>query len=114
MITDQDFKRFMIRRELKEAGANPNAKVSVTSLVELSEIVGETMGKLLDRIKALEKQVVRLDHLEKHALTWRGDWERGISYPPSCVVRRAGGLYVALIETLNQEPGAAGAPWSQI
>lgn len=113
MSTDQDFKRFMIRHELKEAGANPNAKVSVTSLVELSEIVGETMGKLLDRIKVLEKQVVRLDHLEKNALQWRGDWKPGIFFPASCIVRHAGGLYVALFET-TQEPGAAGAPWSQI
>ena len=103
----------MIRHELKESGANPNAKVSVTSLVELSEIAGEAMGKLLDRIKTLEKQQVRLDHLEKHALQWRGDWKPGFFFPASCIVRHAGGLYVALTET-TQEPAAPSAPWEQI
>ena len=112
-MSDADFKRLLIRHSLKESGANPNAKISVTSLVEFSEIVGETMGKLLDRIKVLEKQVVRLDHLEKHALQWRGDWKPGIFFPASCIVRHAGALFVALTET-TQEPGAAGAPWSQI
>ena len=108
-----DFERFVIRHDLKSAGANPDAKVTATTLVELSKAAGEVMGRLQARIQKLEKQLERLDHIERNAMTWRGDWEPGIFFPASAIVRHAGGLYVALFET-TQEPGAAGAPWSQI
>lgn len=113
MLNDDDFKRFMIRLDLQKAGLNPNAKVSTTTLIEFSKAVGESTGALLKRIKTLESQLGRLEHLEKHSLQWRGDWESGISFPPSCVVRHSGELYVSLIET-TLEPGTHSAPWDQI
>src|SRR5690606_23172418 len=113
LIMTDDFERFMIRHDLKAAGANPDAKVTATSLVELSKAVGEVMGKLQTRIQKLEKQLERLDHIERNALTWRGDWEPGVIYPQSTIVRHNGTLYVGLLESINKEPGA-GAPWQLI
>lgn len=108
-----DFERFVIRHDLKSAGGDPSAGVTNAQLVEFAASVGEFVGTLVKRIGALEKQQVRLDHLEKNALQWRGDWKPGIFFPASAIVRHAGGLFVALTET-TQAPGAAGAPWSQI
>jgi hypothetical protein len=113
MLTDEEFKHLMTRLDLQKAGLNPNAKVSTATLVEFSKAAGESMGALLKRIKKLESQLSRLEHLEKHSLQWRGDWESGISFPPSCVVRHSGELYVSLIET-TLEPGTRSAPWDQI
>ena len=115
-MDDSVEKAARIRRQ-ELAGINRKAPVSTGTMFEVVAMLSKELAEANSKNSALASQLskasARLAHLEKNAMQWRSDWKPGISYPASCCVRHAGGLFVALTET-TQEPAAPSAPWEQI
>jgi len=117
MITDSQLEKAARIRRQEQNGLNRSKPVSTGTMLEIVDMLSKKIAEAGAQNDALSSQLskatARLAHLEKNAMTWRGDWHSGPIYPASCIVRHAGGLFVALTET-TQEPGAPSAPWSQI
>lgn len=108
---------------LLEKGRYESAGIPFTSPVNheglsIAKFVHQkTMESMMKRIAALEKQVngmqKKVDHTEKHALTFRGDWQLAQDYPAGAIVRHKGTLFTSLrdINPGKAPPDRQGSGW---
>lgn len=88
-----------IRRELGEKAMKGHA--SRVELYEVVDVLVEAIGELRQQIKALEE-----------ADSYKGTWQRALSYRKGAQVTHKGGLWVALVECdAGLQPGENPAHW---
>jgi hypothetical protein len=124
MYSDDALALTAARRSLEEAGLKWTGSATraelYAALVDLNATSAAVNRSLLKRIEALEKQTggmqKALDHVESHALMFRGDWQTSANYQPGTVVRHRGGVFTALRQILpgKAEPGRDGSGWDRI
>jgi hypothetical protein len=121
---DTAFQLALITRDLERDGIKSSARATQFDLrallVALMKEINSVRGEYEKRIVALEKQTggmqKALDHVESHALTFRGEWQTAAVYQPGTVVRHRGGVFTALRSILpgKAEPGRNGSGWDRI
>lgn len=119
-MTDDELRLLQVRRDFEKQGIGWNEKVSFGTVMALSLESVAMVNKAFARIAALEKRLEgvqkAVDHHDRHALIFRGDWQAASEYSPGCVVRHRGAVYTALkgIAPGKAEPGRQGSGWDLI
>ena len=119
-MDDTRFRYIEIQRELEKDGVRKNAPATQASFLLALDAIKDNFASVAKRLTALEKQVagmqVSLDHTEKHALCFMGDWQPEQEYHPAAFVRHRGKTYTALrrIAPGKSEPGRDGSGWSLV
>jgi hypothetical protein len=109
-----------LERDLARDGIKPSAPVSQLDLRVLLVQLMEEINGVRDAHDKLQKRVegmqTKVDHGEKHGLTFRGDWQAAESYSAGAVVRHRGGVFTALLDVTpgKGEPGRQGSRWDRI
>lgn len=119
-MTDDDFQLLKTRRNLEEQGLKWSGNASVGMVMGVAQPLTNSINVALKRIKELEQRIEgmqkKLDHVDKHALIFAGDWQTESTYHAGHLVRFKGATYTALRTVIpgREAPDRAGTGWSRV
>ena len=109
-LNDAGFKVRLAAQELKSQGVDPDGKVSRDLFMATLDLIKEELGKLGQRLAAIEKRIDSMDDRMRYC----GEWLPNFEYDPGNVVEYAGAMHVAVKPRDPKEPPSRFTGWAAL